>query len=186
MKVKKIGSVLLAAIIALSVFSACSSSESGSTPNQGASSSQEGTSASSDEAVTVEILHYIGNTVHFNAFNEILEQYREQHPNVTFDSQGMAKSDFISQIRTRFAAGDIPDLINGNPALFPDLIETGYLMDLTGNELIENLNLTEADLNDCSYDGVVYAIPVDFKVYGMYYNKDIFEQYDLEIPVSLS
>ena len=191
MKAKKIGSILLAAALALTALSACSGSEAGSAPaqssrpssSQGAVSSKE-TPAADDEPVTVEILHYIGNTVHFNAFNKILDQYREQHPNVTFDSQGMAKSDFISQIRTRFAAGDIPDLINGNPALFPDLIETGYLMDLTGNALIDNLNLTDADLNDCSYNGVVYAIPVDFKVYGMYYNKDIFEQYQLEVPTS--
>ena len=72
----------------------------------------------------------------------------------------------------------------GNPGLYTDLIEGGYVMDLTGNAVIEGLGLTQADMGDVSYQGKWYAFPVDFKTWGVYYNKDIFAELNLEVPTT--
>ena len=72
----------------------------------------------------------------------------------------------------------------GNPGLYVDLIEGGYVMDLTGNAVIEGLGLTQADMGDVSYQGKWYAFPVDFKTWGVYYNKDIFAELGLEVPTT--
>lgn len=134
--------------------------------------------------VTLSILHYMGNTVKLDAFGGILEAYQEANPHVTFDSQALSQNEYITQLRVRVAAGDAPDIMMGQPAQYVDIIEAGYVMDLTGNPLIETLGMTEADIGDCSYEGKVYALPLDFKTYGIMYNKDIFEANGLEEPTS--
>ncbi len=37
-------------------------------------------------------------------------------------------------------------------------------------------------MGDVSYQGKWYAFPVDFKTWGVYYNKDIFAELGLEVP----
>lgn len=140
--------------------------------------------ASAEEPVTITILHYMGNEVKLNAFNKILEGYMELHPNVTFDSQALSQNEYITQLRTRIGAGDAPDIMMGQPGQYSDIIEAGYVMDLTDNELVTALGLTEGDLKNCSYNGHVYALPLDFKTYGIIYNKAIFEQYGLTVPTT--
>ncbi|NLI21323.1 MAG: carbohydrate ABC transporter substrate-binding protein [Clostridiales bacterium] len=135
-----------------------------------------------EEPVTLTILHYMGNEVKLNAFNAIVEGYRALHPNVTFDSQALSQNEYITQLRTRVGAGDAPDIMIGQPAQYTDIIQAGYVMDLTGNPLVDKLNLTAADIGDCSWEGKVYALPLDFKTYGVIYNKAIFEKYGLSEP----
>ena len=137
-----------------------------------------------EEPVTITILHYMGNEVKLNAFNAILDSYMEAHPNVTFDSQALSQNEYITQLRTRVGAGDAPDIMMGQPSQYTDIIEAGYVMDLTGNELITKLGLTAADIGDCSWNGKVYALPLDFKTYAVIYNKGIFAEYSLTEPTT--
>lgn len=140
--------------------------------------------AVAEEPITISIMHYMGNQVKLDAFNEILNKYMETHPNVTFESQMYSQNDYIAQLPIRIANGDTPDIMMGQPTQYSDIIEAGKVMDLTGHELITELNLNEGDLKNCSYNGKVYALPLDFKTYGVIYNKAIFEKYGLTPPTT--
>ena len=72
----------------------------------------------------------------------------------------------------------------GNPSLYPELIENGIVMDITGDSAIEELGLSAADLGDCSFQGKVYAYPLDYKTWGVFYNTKVFEELGLEIPTT--
>ena len=140
--------------------------------------------AVAEEPITISIMHYMGNQVKLDAFDEILNKYMETHPNVTFESQMYSQNDYIAQLPIRIANGDTPDIMMGQPTQYSDIIEAGKVMDLTGHELITALNLNEGDLKNCSYNGNVYALPLDFKTYGVIYNKAIFEKYGLTPPTT--
>ncbi len=147
-------------------------------------SAMTGAAAAAGEPVTLTILHYMGNTVKLNSFDGILKDYTAANPHVTFDSQALSQNEYISQLRVRVAAGDAPDIMMGQPAQYTDIIDAGYVKDLSDYPLIGRLNLTPADLGDCSYNGKVYALPLDFKTYAVMYNKDIFAQYGLAEPAT--
>ena len=135
-----------------------------------------------EEAVTITIMHYMGNTVKIDTFQKILDAYTAEHPNVTFDSQMYSQNDYIAQLPIRIANGDTPDIMMGSPSQYSDIIDAGKVKDLTGNELVASLNLAEGDMINCCYNGKLYAMPLDFKTYGVIYNKGIFEKYGLTAP----
>jgi len=141
--------------------------------------------AVADEApVTITIMNYLGNQVKLDAWQKILDGYKALHPNVTFDSQSYSQNDYISQLRTRIGNDDTPDIMMGQPTQYSDIIDAGHVKDLTGHELITNLGLNEGDQANCSYNGKVYALPLDFKTYGVIYNKGIFAKYGLKEPAT--
>ena len=138
--------------------------------------------ATAEEPVTITIMHYMGNTVKIETFDAILAKYQETHPNVTFESQMYSQNDYIAQLPIRIANGDTPDIMMGAPNQYSDIIDAGKVKNLTGNELIEKLCLSEDDLRNCQYNGEVYALPMDFTTCGVIYNKGIFEKYGLTEP----
>lgn len=140
--------------------------------------------SSAEKPVTITMLHYMGNEVKLNAFNSILKRYRDMNPHVNFDVQAISQTEYFTQLRIRIASGDTPDIMMGQPSQYPDIIETGYVMDLSKSELVNQLKLTGADIGDSSYQGILYGLPLDFKTYGVFYNKDIFDKYKLKEPTT--
>lgn len=142
--------------------------------------------AASDE-VTIKVFHYMTQLTKTQGLEEIQRKFKELNPNVSFENifynQG---TDYFPQLQTALNSGDLPEIIMGNPALYPDLIENGYAMVLDDNQVIKDLNLTKADLGDCSYKGNVYAFPVDYKTWGVFYNTKIFDELGIEIPSTQS
>lgn len=62
--------------------------------------------------------------------------------------------------------------------------ESGYLADLSDFECLNNVN---ADLlKEGVVDGKQLGIPIELSGYGVFYNVDLFEQYGLEEPKTLS
>ena len=130
----------------------------------------------------IVMLHYLGNAQSAAVWDQILEKYTKLHPNVAFDSQNVLQTQYFTQLRTRIAAQDPPDIMMGQPAQYPDIIDSGYVMDISNNPLLKKIRLLEGDLLDASYKGKVYAFPLDFKVSGVMYNKDIFKKYGIVEP----
>lgn len=186
---KKLFALLLVAIMALSMV-ACGADKTATTeaPKTDAPAAPAATQAEttvSDEPVTIHCLHYMVEGNKSAGLEKIQAAFSEKYPNVTFENSAYSQgTDYFAQLQTAIASGDMPEIMMGNPGLYTDLIDGGYVMDLTGNAVIEGLGLTQADMGDVSYQGKWYAFPVDFKTWGVYYNKDIFAELNLEVPTT--
>ncbi len=140
-----------------------------------------------DTAASITVFHYMVEGDKAAGMVAIEEKFQELYPNVTFDNISYSQgTDYFSQLETALAAGDNPEIMMGNPGLYVDLINEGFVKDLTGNEVILSLGLTSGDMGDVSYDGKWYAYPVDFKSWGVFYNVDLFEQLGLNVPMTES
>ncbi len=78
------------------------------------------------------------------------------------------------------ARNDMDDLYLMNPDTIRLLGEEGKLKDLSGLECVENLRDVVKTAN--TIDGKLVAIPQEVVAYGLFINKDMFDQYDLELP----
>ena len=143
--------------------------------------------AFAEEEITITVFHYMAQDAKQAGLDAIEHAYSEQHPNVKFQNvyynQG---TDYFPQLSTALSSGQQPNVIMGNPGLYPDLVEEGYIMDLTDNQMIKDMNLPAGDLGDVSANGRIYGFPIDFKTWGVFYNTKIFADNGLEAPNTLT
>lgn len=137
--------------------------------------------------VTITVFHYMTQTTKQAGLDAVEAAFAEAHPeyNITWDNvfynQG---TDYFPQLQTALAGGDQPEVIMGNPGLYPDLVEQGFVADLSDNATIKGLGLPSGDLGDVSANGKIYGFPIDFKTWGVFYNKAIFNQLGLSVPTT--
>lgn len=78
------------------------------------------------------------------------------------------------------ARNDMDDIYLLNPDVIKTLGEEGKLMDLSGLACTANLRDVVKTAN--TIDGKLVAIPQEVVAYGLFINKDMFDQYHLELP----
>lgn len=149
----------------------------------------EAAPANEVEDVTLTVFHYMVQETKQVALDAVEAAYAAEHPelNITWNNvvYGMG-NDYYPQLQTALASGDQPEIIMGNPSLYPDLVEQGFVADLSDNETINGLKLTKGDLGGVSTNGKIYAFPLDYKTYGVLYNVDIYNELGLKVPTSYS
>ncbi len=182
---KKLVALFLAFALVLSL-AACggsSSAPAASTPAAGTPAS--GGSEAKDVSITV--FHYMAQATKQAGLEAVEQAFADAHPeyNITWENvvynQG---TDYFPQLQTALASGDQPEIMMGNPGLYPDLVAAGYVADLTDNSVIKGLNLPSGDLGDVSANGKIYGFPIDFKTWGVFYNKKIYEDLKLKEPTT--
>ena len=78
------------------------------------------------------------------------------------------------------ARSDMDDLYLLNPDTIRTLGAEGKLMDLSGLDCVQNLRDIVKAAN--TVDGKLVAIPQEIVAYGLFVNKDMFDQYKLALP----
>ncbi len=78
------------------------------------------------------------------------------------------------------ARNNMDDIYLLNPDVIRTLGEENKLMDLSGLSSAENLRDVVKTAN--TVNGRLVAIPQEIVVYGLFINKDMFDQYELELP----
>jgi len=186
MKSKKF--LLLSVFLILTILlTACSSGDGGDEDTDGGDVAED---------VTLRVLvHQNPPMVEFvEAFND---EFEANHPNVTVDMSVVNANDLSTVTQTRLTANDVdvvdmfaftnaaqPYMKNVDPPNWQTLIEAGYLMDLSGQPFLDNY-YPAAIADAGTYDGKVYEINLGTVCYsGIYYNKDLFTEYGVEVPTT--
>jgi len=177
---KKWGIMLLTLCVAL--FAAgCGQKDEGSN----ASSSADGDKAG--EKVTIKFMHLWPEGVSAGQnkiVNQIIGDYQKEHPNVTIKQEVLDNEQYKNKLKVLSASNELPDVGVTWAAGFLKPYVEGNLFapvdDLLGGELKDKFvaGTTEA----YAIDGKTYALPLEFNIAPIYYNKAIFKQYNLEVP----
>jgi len=188
---KKTLAIVLMALLTVTLLIGCAPVETKSpaeTQQQPATdTSTTAPSTDADKPVVIEVFHYMLQNTKQAALEAVEAAYMAKNPNVTFKNTFYNHgTDYFPQLSTALASGELPNIIMGNPGLYPDVVSEGYAMDLSNNEVIKSIKLTSGDLGDVSSDGVVYGFPIDFKTWGVFYNVDIFNELGLQVPKTQS
>jgi ABC-type glycerol-3-phosphate transport system substrate-binding protein len=140
------------------------------------------TAPANDEKVVIEVLSLKTEQGPQDAFNQMFESFQKTHPNVSFDMQSMSSDDLKTTLRARSASGEMPDIITWMKEVEPE-----YLVDLSGESFIGNLNADSVSAANAIYeDNKVFALPIDNGYIGLYYNKDVLASNGLEVPKTVS
>ena len=85
----------------------------------------------------LNIMHYIAEASKLEAFDEIVEGFKEEYPDVEVNSESTTLDNYQDIIKLKISTGDAPDIIFGSPKTYTNLIESGNIADLTEEEFME-------------------------------------------------
>ncbi len=155
----------------------------------GCSSSSSGGAdeGSSGGDVTVKLMHLwpSGSSKQHNMIvNEIAAEYEEANPGVKIEQEILSNEQYKEKLKVLSASNELPDVGMTWAAGFLDPY-------VKGNKFAPLDDILDGGLKDSFISGTTEAYAIDGKTYGLplelniapvYYNKKIFEKYNLEVP----
>jgi ABC-type glycerol-3-phosphate transport system substrate-binding protein len=115
-----------------------------------------------------------------------LEQVlEEQFPDVDIVLRHDGSTDSVYTVRANLEAGVECDLILSRRLPTVADIAAEYLLDLSAETFVNNYYMTAVD-SCADADGSLYYLPGPMDVYGIVYDRTMFEQYGWELPHSYS
>lgn len=182
---KRIISLLLISILALSVFSGCGTTSKDqvkeTTKVEATATKTEETKK--EEPVTLKLLVTADENV-TKLFNDLNTQFKTENPNVKVDFQGVPNDQYDKILNTKLASGDAPDVylvypFNGTKKY----TKSNYLMPLDGEPWISQMG--EGALKQFTVDGKLYVMPHGaFNTIGVFYDKKVFEKLKVAVPTN--
>ncbi len=129
---------------------------------------------SGDEVVTLKVWDFGG--IEFEWLDSIIAPaFNEKYPNIQIEHLGIPEDELGIKLETAVAADEVPDLAVFVPA---KLMKAGHVLAL--DEYMAQDGLKVDDFfplfqSRSMLDGKVYSLPANIFVWGMIYNKDMFE-----------
>src|SRR5699024_2532046 len=116
-------------------------------------------------------------------FVEKQKEEKGRDVNIKLEMPSITQADQL--LKTRLASGASPDIFNLHAVNdIPVYDKAGYLEDLSDQPFVEKIYDTV--IPTVTKDDRVLAIPLETLQWGLIYNKDIFEEYNIERPTTLS
>lgn len=159
--------------------------DNGAGPEKGAAdgqtAKQENAAADEEKVVLRYMTWEDGDWQNFT--QEFVDQYMKDHPNVIIQYEPTAGSEYMPKLKAALASGNEPDIMWVDQ--WAGLFENDMFEDL--NPLAEKLgyDLTAHNaqhLQMATYNDKLYGLTGWAGVYGVIYNKDLFDQAGLSYP----
>lgn len=178
MKMKKMMAMFLAGVMTVGMLAGC-----GSSANDDESTKSEGTESAGGDGITIRLLtRMAGTTTQVSIYNDIINEFKEKHPNVTIvDDSQSDESAFNNILSTDIASGTMANIFRiQGVANLGEYIDNGYLLDV--KPYIEEDTewgggFTEGSLSYYQVPGKdgIYAVPMESGLIGVYYNEELFK-----------
>ncbi|MFB5676333.1 extracellular solute-binding protein [Paenibacillus terreus] len=142
------------------------------------------------DKITLNMMHLwpAGSSAQQNKLvNQIIEQYQKDHPNVIIKQEVLENEQYKNKLKVLSASNELPDIgITWAAGFMEPYVKGGLftpLDDLLNGEQLKDkfvAGTTEA----YAVDGKTYALPIELNISPIYYNKAIFEKYNLQVPTT--
>lgn len=196
MKKKLVGLLLMMSLL-LVTLSACGSSntsDSGSSSEKGSEKEQSGDTEGGALEETTVVKWFASRPVDGEidlTIREIAEKYSEEHEG-TWKLEIETTADrpsYLQKLKTMIAGGNMPDIIDVDADPYcQELVDAGMLVDV--KEFLESEGKYDSfypiALRYQEFtDGTLYTLPLEYHVEMIWYNTEIFKEYDLEAPATM-
>jgi ABC-type sugar transport system, periplasmic component len=113
---------------------------------------------------------------------KLLAAFTKANPGITIVSE-IHPDDGGATNAAAAAAGKLPDIVQAaSYASVRESAKNGYYLDLTKQPIMSKV--IDGAKPAVTYNGKLYAVPMDFAGIGIIYNKDIFKKYNLKAPTT--
>ncbi|MEX1029041.1 MAG: extracellular solute-binding protein [Paenibacillaceae bacterium] len=171
------------------IVSACSSNNSNSGSNANSSSDSNSNSAVNSEAnnteqeppkpITLHVMHW----KHLS--KSLIDKFQDAYPHITIQMEVFPVDQFQQVIKTRVAAGELPDILGAQENDFPQYVKEGIYLDLTGEPFLDNYaENSMAQMKELTPIDGIFTVPTDAFAIGVWANRTLFDKYGIPVPGS--
>ncbi|MFB4167281.1 ABC transporter substrate-binding protein [Virgibacillus sp. JSM 102003] len=174
--VRKIWYFALLMVSILLLISGCSNDASGSN-NEG-----------NNNQIELSFLHKWPEPEYAPFFEKVVKQYEKENPNIKIDMNAIGDNAMKDKLRTTIGGGDAPDIVfTWSGQFVQKFIDAGVAMDLSGyfsEDEKWSENFISASLQPFKSGDKIYGVPIRLIGKFFVYNKEIFNEYGLDVPTT--
>ena len=139
--------------------------------------------ADSDEKETVKLAVWSSGAA--DNFQKGADEFNKRQDKINFVVE-MQSGDYSQYLGAKVASNDLPDMFFLNPyTQVQQFAATDRIVDLSEEGFATKIYDSVKDA--CSYDGKIYAYPMNLEMLGVYYNQELFEKAGItEVPKTFS
>nr|WP_246070719.1 extracellular solute-binding protein [Paenibacillus kobensis] len=146
-----------------------------------------GSSGGSGDKVTINMMHLWPegtSKTQYTLVKEIIDSYEKEHKNVKIKTEILENEQYKDKLKVLSGSNTLPDVGLAWAAGFLEPY-------VTANQFASLDDLLQGDLKDkfvsgtaeaYALGGKTYALPVELNIVPVYYNKEIFAKYNLQVP----
>lgn len=138
------------------------------------------------QQITLDVAIHVANPKGQEpAFYSIVQNFMEKYPQIKIELHGTEQQAHIKKIKMMAQSDSLPDIFWVLPATAKELEEAGMLLDLTSflqqnPEIVKDLHPNM--LAAYNQNGYQFGLPYQSLVTGIWYNKALFEKYNVKLP----
>jgi len=174
MKKKAFSTVMSMALAGSLVLAGCSSSD---------TSGDSGESSSGDKTV-VKMMHLWpegSSNAQYTIVDDIINAYEKENPDVDIQTEILGNEQYKEKIKVLSASNELPDVgITWAAGYMKPFVEGNMFASL--DDIVQEDKFVAGTLDAFSVEESTYALPLELNITPVYYNKEIFEKYNLEAP----
>lgn len=176
----KIKQALVSTLAVCMLVSGCSAGSAGTnkTPNQEANSTEV------KESVTLTITWW-GSQSRHDYTTQLLEKYKETHPNVTFEATPSGWEGYFDRLATQAAGNIMPDIIQMDYSQIATYAKNSTLADLQPFVDDGTINVADIDknlLNTGKINDKLSGLVLSSSALAFIYNPEVFKNAGLDVP----
>lgn len=119
----------------------------------------------------------------WNGYQNFFDLLGETYPDIELEISPYAGSNRTGYSWAQMRGDDIPDVFITSQILDEELAAQ-RLVDLSGYDFISNFSTPVLD--QVAIDGGIYLLPVNYGMYGTFYNKTLMEEHGWEVPTNFA
>lgn len=174
MKKKAFSTVVSFALMSGLVLGGCSSS----------SSTSEDSGKSSSDKTVVKMMHLWpegSSNAQYTIVDNIIKAYEEENPDIDIQTEILGNEQYKEKVKVLSASNELPDVgITWAAGYMKPFVEGNMFAPL--DDIAQADKFVAGTLDAFSVDEKPYALPLELNITPVYYNKEIFEKHNLEVP----
>ncbi len=189
---KKALAILLAAVLACTLFAACGSASSSAAAAPAQSTGGAASSEAAEPAAPVDVtlaFTWWGNQTRTERTEAACNLYTEQNPNVKFEMSAISGKEYWDKMTALAAGGNAPDLMQQDYDRFKVFQEKDLLESMNAyveNGTIDLSDIPETFLDAGQVDGEYYAFNLGVNAPCLVYNKTLLDGAQITVPEQMT
>lgn len=190
---KKVISLLLTAVMAVSMLAGCGSKETTTTTDAPAADTTATDAEPADtaddaeaEAVTIKLFSNLPDRKNGQGLVEqmIIDEYMEANPHVTIEVEALDEEAYKTKFKA-YSIDGMPDVVSiwGQPSFLDEVLEAGVLAELNEADYAD-YKFISGSLEGFKKDGKLYGLPRNTDVQVVYYNQKMFDDNGWAVPAT--